>query len=157
MTAGDFPSLMVPVSRRLWGDPNQAASNGKELRWGQHGSRAVDVHKGTWYDHEACAGGGVLDLIARERGLRGKEAMAWLSSEGLLDSASARQNRASLRPMTTRTRRATSFSRCAAGSPRTSGSAGPPAMAGSGASTASDGCCTVFRNCARLWLTIARL
>jgi hypothetical protein len=69
---------MEPVARQLWGEPNPGHSTARELRWGSHGSRSVNLEAGVWYDHEAGEGGGVLDLIRREVGLTGPEAMDWL-------------------------------------------------------------------------------
>jgi len=54
------------VSTSYWGAPT--ARRGRELRWGNHGSKSVDLQKGTWFDHEAKEGGGVVDLVRREEG-----------------------------------------------------------------------------------------
>jgi hypothetical protein len=54
------------VARHYWGEPTSAKRN--ELRWGTFGSRSVDLRKGTWFDHEAQEGGGVIDLVKREEG-----------------------------------------------------------------------------------------
>ena len=87
----DFAALMPDVARALLGEPNARLSTARELRYGRHGSLAVHVggpHAGTWRDHEADAGGGVLDLVKREAGARdSREAMAWLRDAGLLDGA----------------------------------------------------------------------
>ena len=84
----DFAALMPDVARALLGEPNARLSNAHELRYGTHGSLAVHVggeHSGTWRDHEADAGGGVLALVVRERGGSEREALAWLHDAGLLD------------------------------------------------------------------------
>jgi RecA-family ATPase len=52
-------------------------------RYGSRGSLAIDLIKGTWYDHEKKVGGGVLDLIERETGLSGGDRIAWLRQKGL--------------------------------------------------------------------------
>ena len=86
----DFAALMPDVVRALLGEPNARLSTARELRYGTHGSLAVHVggeHSGTWRDHEADAGGGVLALVVRERGGTEREAMAWLRDAGLLDGA----------------------------------------------------------------------
>ena len=43
-----------------FGEPNLKLSNGAELRFGSHGSKAVALHgdkRGSWFDHEAQDGG----------------------------------------------------------------------------------------------------
>ena len=59
---------MQQVATHYWGEPT--AKRGHELRWGTHGSKSVDVKKGTWYDFETNGGegGGVIDLVKREEG-----------------------------------------------------------------------------------------
>jgi len=59
-------AYMEQVARHYWGEPT--GKRGTELRWGTHGSRSVDLRKGTWYDHENKEGGGVVDLVKREAG-----------------------------------------------------------------------------------------
>jgi hypothetical protein len=54
-----------PVARACLGEPNKALSSATELRFGTHGSMSVDLGAGTFYDHEAKVGGGVLDLLCR--------------------------------------------------------------------------------------------
>lgn len=44
------------------------SKRGNEWRYGSHGSLAVDVRKGIWFDHEANQGGGIIGLITRQRG-----------------------------------------------------------------------------------------
>jgi len=78
----DFAMLINPVACRLWGEPNRALSKPKRPRWGTRGSKAVDIEKGTWFDHEANQGGGTLDLIRSETGGTDKDALAWLEREG---------------------------------------------------------------------------
>ncbi len=78
----DFGSLIEPVARLLLGEPNDKLSRGDELRFGTNGSLRVTVHgdqRGTWRDHEAGEGGGVLDLIVHKQGGDRKHAAAWLS------------------------------------------------------------------------------
>ena len=66
---------MARVAKALLGAPNQSLSKqGKEWRYGTHGSLAIDLHKGTYFDFEIDKGSGVLDLIKREKGLRGRAA-----------------------------------------------------------------------------------
>src|SRR6476659_2367713 len=67
MTGGaELVRIMPDVARHFWGEPNRRHSSPKELRWGTNGARSVDVGKGTWFDHEAKEGGGVLDLLQRQ-------------------------------------------------------------------------------------------
>jgi hypothetical protein len=73
---------MGDVASMLLGDPNKAMSSAREKRFGKNGSLAVDLQKGTAFDHEAQAGGGVLWLIERELGIKGRDAFNWLSEHG---------------------------------------------------------------------------
>jgi RecA-family ATPase len=84
-SSADFARLMEPVALALLGPPNKALSSSTELRWGTRGSMSVDLVKGTWFDHEANEGGGVLDLIEREKGLTGADAFEWAHKEGISD------------------------------------------------------------------------
>jgi putative DNA primase/helicase len=52
------------------------------MRFGSKGSVSLKIGTGQFYDHEQAEGGGVLWLIARERGLKGKAAFDWLRSLG---------------------------------------------------------------------------
>src|SRR2546428_6460791 len=81
----DLTSLIGPVARRLWGEPNSELSNSKNLRWGARGSKSVDLRRGVWFNHEANEGGGTLALIKRETGYVKDDALAWLTDEGLIN------------------------------------------------------------------------
>src|SRR4051812_25154376 len=69
---------MGPVAREILGQPNEALSSDRELRFGSRGSLSVDLRKGTWFDHQAGQGGGVLDLLRVKRGMLNGAALAWL-------------------------------------------------------------------------------
>lgn len=76
--------LMRAVARRFFGDPNKQLSKNGELRFGAHGSKSVDLKNGIWYDHEACQGGGPLDLIRINTGLdEARACYAWAEQQGL--------------------------------------------------------------------------
>lgn len=76
----DFAQHMGAVARHLLGDPNPKLSNANELRYGTHGSMSINVADGMWFDHERQTGGGVLDLIAENTGLRNEAAVDWLKT-----------------------------------------------------------------------------
>ena len=76
-----FSIHMESAARKCMGEPNTRLSTKTELRFGAQGSLSVDLDKGTWFDHEAGKGGGVMDFLAREKGLKGQEAIAWLRQE----------------------------------------------------------------------------
>ena len=78
----NFAAHMETVARALLGEPNARLSKPGELRFGNNGSISVDLIKGTFVDHEANEGGGVLDLIERERGLTGKAAYDFMRELG---------------------------------------------------------------------------
>lgn len=69
---------MGAVARDLLGEPNEALSTDDELRFGSRGSTAVDLKAGTFFDHEAGKGGGVLDLVMLKRHVDKQGALAWL-------------------------------------------------------------------------------
>lgn len=79
----DLSTHMEAVARELLGEPNPALSKPKELRWGSRGSLAVNLEKGTFYDHEKGEGGGVLDLLQRETGMTNGAAYDWLEARGI--------------------------------------------------------------------------
>jgi Protein of unknown function (DUF3631) len=97
----DFAQLMGPVIRRIRGEPNATLSSDLELRYGTHGSLSIDLKKGTWFDHEANEGGGVLDFLRREKRLDKSGAVAWLRQEGLFNGAGTAMPK--LRPRLTAT------------------------------------------------------
>ena len=85
----DWPDLLEPVALELLGEPSRRTTSG-EWRYGRKGSLAVHVsgdRAGTWRDHEAAAGGGVLDLLEHVEGIDPAEALDWLRQRGLLDGA----------------------------------------------------------------------
>jgi putative DNA primase/helicase len=93
----DFVELMEPAAVALLGEPSPRLSNARELRWGRHGSFAVDLSRGTWFDFEAGTGGGLLALVARETGARTPaECLQWLRGAGLLDGEAEPMTRAQL-------------------------------------------------------------
>ena len=58
------------IARHYWGEPNAKLSvKGRTLRWGNKGSRELDLAKGAWYDFEEEEGGGVIDLVKRHANL----------------------------------------------------------------------------------------
>lgn len=94
----DFTPLMAEVAKMLWGEPNRSLSTKTELRFGRQGSKSVDLKKGTWFDHELSEGGGVIDLVSRETGQRGRDAVRWLADQGLPVDEEPRSERASPSP-----------------------------------------------------------
>lgn len=79
----NFARLIEPVTRRLLGEPNKELSDRNQWRFGSRGSLVVEVRgdkAGTWYDHEAAEGGGVLDLIRRSTGHVNGAALEWIAS-----------------------------------------------------------------------------
>ncbi|MEM6355212.1 MAG: AAA family ATPase [Pseudomonadota bacterium] len=80
------PSAIGPVAEALLGEPNRSLSNGKELRYGAHGSLSVNLAENIWYSHEDAEGGGVLDLVARETGGDKAAAADWLREHGFAEA-----------------------------------------------------------------------
>jgi putative DNA primase/helicase len=84
MNALDLAPHAKRIVRHLLGAPNEELSSKSQWRYGAKGSLAVEIagdDAGAWFDHEAKAGGGLLDLICREKGYSNGEAFAWLESE----------------------------------------------------------------------------
>ena len=95
LTETDWAALLEPVARELLGDPVRRPASG-EWRYRRKGSLAVHVagpRRGTWRDHEADVGGGVLELLAHVEGLNRAEALEWLRHRGLLDGPRTGQGR----------------------------------------------------------------
>lgn len=78
----DLAKLMPTIAKHFWGEPNKRHTTQKELRWGANGGRSVDLAKGTWFDHEAKEGGGVIDFLKRE-GIT--DPSQWLRDNGFDD------------------------------------------------------------------------
>ena len=88
MSDAIFAASIEAVARHLLGEPNRKMSSRRQLRFGSHGALAVEIGgraAGTWFDHESGTGGGVIDLIRRERRCDKAAALAWLRSAGFLD------------------------------------------------------------------------
>jgi hypothetical protein len=81
----DYAELMRDVADHLLGQPNQEFTTKTEWRYGSRGSLVIDLDKGTFFDHERGEGGGVIDLIQRERGGDKGEAHQWLVDQGLIE------------------------------------------------------------------------
>jgi Ti-type conjugative transfer relaxase TraA len=59
------------VARDLLGEPNKRLSNGRELRYGEHGKIAVAIcgeKAGMWHDFSSDKGGDLFDLVQYARG-----------------------------------------------------------------------------------------
>ena len=54
------------VAISYWGEPKER--RGHELRWGNRGSKSVNLRDGTWFDFENNEGGGVIDLVRHNEG-----------------------------------------------------------------------------------------
>lgn len=80
----EFTQYFSEIVREILGDrPTESKNNGQRLRFGQHGAKSVNLDEGTWYDHEAKAGGGPLDLITHIRGGSISDAIKWLEDTGI--------------------------------------------------------------------------
>jgi hypothetical protein len=70
------PVSCAEIAKHFWGEPT--SSKAKELRWGTHGSRAVNLKKNVWFDHEANEGGDTIKLVERELRCTRETAISWL-------------------------------------------------------------------------------
>ena len=88
----DWTALLEPVAQELLGEPARQTRSG-EWRYRRKGSLAVYVdgpRRGTWRDHEAGVGGGVLALLEHIEGVDRAGALAWMRDRGLLDGPNGR-------------------------------------------------------------------
>ena len=68
------------LARELLGDPNRELSTQTQLRFGTHGSIAVELEgddAGRWFDHEQGIGGAGIELLRHRRGLSNGAALDW--------------------------------------------------------------------------------
>jgi hypothetical protein len=78
--AAALNTRITDLARELCGDPNQDLSSPQQLRFGTHGSVAVEIagdNAGRWFDHEQRLGGDGLELIKQRRGLANGAALGW--------------------------------------------------------------------------------
>lgn len=61
---------------------NEKLSSGHKLRFGKHGSIAIDCDKGSWFSFEEAEGGGPVELVQMVLRCDWKSARAWLSAQG---------------------------------------------------------------------------
>ena len=73
----DWGAIALDLTQHFWGEPNKALSNQKELRWGNQGTKTLNINEGVWYDHEARYGG-VIKLVEIELKIDEQEAGKWL-------------------------------------------------------------------------------
>src|SRR5271154_6624834 len=71
---------IVELAHTLLGQPNKALSTSAQLRYGNHGSVAIEIQdpkRGQWFDHEQGKGGAGLELICAEMNLDTGAACEW--------------------------------------------------------------------------------
>lgn len=85
MTGDHWAAISKDVAILLWGEPNPRLSKGDKLRWGTRGSKSLDASKGLWKDFETDQGGGVLDLVERERQTDRARAIQWLKDNSFIE------------------------------------------------------------------------
>ena len=80
----DVSARIGDIARRILGEPNEVHSTRNQLRFGAHGSVAVEVagdKAGTWFDHENKLGGGARDLVRIRCGIPEPDIDAWLQQQ----------------------------------------------------------------------------
>ena len=50
------------IAKHYWGEPNKKLSKKGLLRWGNAGSKELDIQRGVYFDFEENHGGGVVEL-----------------------------------------------------------------------------------------------
>jgi len=83
-TAKDVAAMLnariADLARDLFGEPNRELSTPRQLRFGTHGSVAVEIagdEAGRWFDHEHGAGGDGLAMVKHRRGHANGAALDW--------------------------------------------------------------------------------
>lgn len=77
----DWGDVLASAALELRGEPLRRAAGGAEWRYGRKGSLAVHVagpRAGSWRDHEADQGGGVLEFLEHIGGMTPDAARQWL-------------------------------------------------------------------------------
>ena len=85
----DISDKMEEVAVHFWGKPTSKTT--KELRWGNHGSKSVNLSQGTWYDFENEEGGGVVDLVKKEMPSLNGSIQGFLDEFGIQPQPSKKQ------------------------------------------------------------------
>jgi predicted P-loop ATPase len=78
--AAALNARIADLARALHGEPNRDLSSAQQLRFGTHGSLAVEIagdNAGRWFDHEARQGGDGLEMVKQGRGLANGAALDW--------------------------------------------------------------------------------
>jgi hypothetical protein len=58
---------LIEAARKVWGPENGAPPSRYELRFGHQGSKALDLRKQRWFDHDTGEGGGYVKLFRLAR------------------------------------------------------------------------------------------
>ena len=81
------PAVLEALEREGQMPPRtRGAQRPDTLRFGTHGSLAVNLERGTWTDFETDESGGVIDLVKRQAATDWDGALRWLRDRGLLAS-----------------------------------------------------------------------
>jgi hypothetical protein len=73
-------SAIGAVAQHLLGEPKEKLNGGHE--WKYSGGLLINLDKGNWFDHSAGYGGGIPQLVMRERGGNFESAAKWLTDNG---------------------------------------------------------------------------
>ena len=80
----DWPALAPEIATALWGEPKTRTRN--EWRWGNKGSRKIDLQRGTWSDFESGeTGQPITALIRRELSCDTRQTFDWLREHGFIE------------------------------------------------------------------------
>jgi hypothetical protein len=77
----DLGPYIGEIARKLVGEPNREQSRHHQLRFGRHGSVAVEIagaKRGQWFDHENGVDGGPLEMLRTVGRLDDDEIADWL-------------------------------------------------------------------------------
>lgn len=80
----EYAIHMGAIADLLLGEANARLSSKTERRYGAQGSISVNLISGTYYDHEAKVGGGVVSLIEAKTGLKNGGQVEWMREHGFM-------------------------------------------------------------------------
>ena len=87
----DWKTIAPQIAVSLKGEPKTKTPT--EWRWGNKGSFALYLERGSFFDFEDNVGGGAVQMVMHELGIDKPQASEWLRDKGWLQHDNARRNK----------------------------------------------------------------